>query len=355
MKTLKIGFLVVVVMVIVGMGVKIIKHKIELNNKEQTPKIYPIKVDVLNVKNQNHLLSLPYLADVKNENSVILSTKFAGKIEYIKNLGDKVKKGDIVVKIDNNFLKSKLIGIETQLLSLTKNIDATKIALNNLIDNHKRTKKLVAVKIASVEKYNNESTQIAQTRSKLFGLLQTKISLEAQKQSLLNDINYLTLKAPIDGIISQKFFNLGNNIFSGKTILKISPPNGNYLYFSLPNKVDEIIFDNKIYKVTDLNIALNGLKTYKVKVKNNLIEGQKVDIRVVTFNGNGVFIPYDSILSVDGKNYVLIPQNNKALPKEITIIARGDKGVIIKENISKIIKANSDILLRLKAGYPYVI
>ena len=47
-----------------------------------------------------------------------------------------------------------------------------------------------------------------------------------------------------------------------------------------------------------------------------------------------------------------MPQGGRAEAIPITILASGSEGVIIKEDIFRVIKANSDILLRLKAGYP---
>jgi len=353
MKILKIGLGILLFAGMVVGGMKLIKERKLKENREKPAMIYPLKVSVLNLEDRKISLTLPYLGEVKNDKSVIINSKFSGKLNYVKQLGDKVQKGEIVAKIDNKFLKSKLDEVNAQITATKESLIALKVALNNLIDTHRRTKKLLSVKIASKEQYNNEATKIAQTKAEIKSNEAKLLSLDSTKNSLQNDLTYTEIISPIDGVVSNKFLNIGDNAFSGKPILKISSQKGNYIFITLPNKPKGVIFDNKFYQVIDLKTTFNGLKGYKVKIEDNsLIEGEKVKIKVVNFQGQGRFLPFDAILTIGGKNFVLVPQGSRAEALPITILASGSEGVIIKEDIFRVIKANSDILLRLKAGYP---
>ena len=352
MKFLKIGLIVLVAVGIVIGGVRIIKHKKELNEKEKTATLYPINVKTIYIQKDDVTLTLPYLAEVKNDNSVIITSKFAGKIEYIANLGEKVKKGQKIVQIDDSALKAKLSEIESQIKATKESITALKIALNNLKANHKRTKKLLEVKMASIEAYNNESTKIAQTKAQLKSNQAKLLALNSTKDSIINDLKYTSITSSIDGVVSNLFLHKGDNSFAGKPILKISSNEGKYLFFTLPNDIKEIEFNNKLYEVTPLDSTFNGLRGYKVDIDTNLLEGEKTKIKVVTFRGVGTCIPYSAILSIDNSDYVLEVKDNKAYPKKLHIIASGSKGVVVSDEITRVVKANADILLKIKAGYP---
>jgi len=353
MKIMKFLIGILISVGIVFLGIKIVKQKREQQQKLETAKMYPIKVKTELLKEEEVILTLPYIADVKNENSVIISSKFGGQLYYIKEIGEKIQKGEIIAKIDNTFLKTKLGEINSQINSIKEGLISLKIALNNLIISHKRTQKLLDVKMASQQQYETESTKIAQIKAEIFSNQQKLLSLELNKESIKNDLKYTNIISPIDGVISDKFINKYGNVFGGKPILKISANSGNYLLLNLPYKPKGIIYKKNFYNIIDLKKSLNGLKSYKIEIDDTtLVKGEKVNIQVVNFKGKGRFLSFNSFLTIDGKNFVLIPQKNRAIAKQVTVISSGSKGIVIKENISKVIKANGDILLKIKAGYP---
>jgi len=353
MKIVKIGIGVLVAVGLVVGGYTIIQKTKQKEAKEKTAVVYPIKVPVLDLKAKKVVLTLPYFAEVKNDKSVFINSKFSGKLNYVKSLGDKVKKGEVVAKIDASNLEAKLSDVQAQIISTKQTLNSLITTLNVLKTNHQRTKKLLDAKMASQEKYDNEKIQISQTNANINSTKAKLISLESNKKSILDDLKYSKIVSPINGVVSEKMLNIGDNVFPAKPIIKISSNDGNYLFFTLPNPVKEIIFNNKTYKVVDLHTTFAGVEAYKAKINNNkLSTGEKVDIKVVKFDGIGVFVPYDALLSIGGKNFVLISNGNKGIPKEVDVVATGSKGVVIKQKIKQILKANADILLKIKSGYP---
>jgi multidrug efflux pump subunit AcrA (membrane-fusion protein) len=340
MKIIKGLIALLVVALLVVAGVRLVKKRKAEDAHQKTAVIYPINVKRVTPKVENKTLTLPYLAEVKNDNIAIINTKLTGKIEFCKNLGDKVKKGDVIAKIDATKLK-------TSLASIDANIRANKTLLNTLISNHKRTYKLLKAKIASEEKYDNEKAQIEAIKAKILGLKETK-------KSILNDLTYANITSPIDGIVSHKFLGDGDNAFAGKPILQITPKNGNYLVVTLPKEKKEIIYKGRKYPLISLDTTINGIKTYKADVNDeSLVNGEKVNVKVVEFNGKATILPYKAILSLNNKNYVLVVKGNRATSKEVTVLAKGIEGVAIKENINApLVVAEPDILLELKTGHP---
>ena len=350
MKILKIIIPIILAAILTLIGIKLIKKRKQEDLKEKTAKIYPINVTTYTPQYKHVILTQPYLAQVKSSTNVLITSKFTGKILYIKNIGDNVKKGDIVAKIDNTDLKASLKEINFNINSLKNKLKAQNITLNNLLATHKRTKKLLDVKMASIEEYQNEENKIASLKASIKADKNTLKALKAKKRAILNNLTYTVLKSPINGIISAKFTNKGDMAFMGKPLLKIDSTNGNYLLVLLPKTYKEIIFNNKKYKLTPLNTTINSLLAFKADVKGNLINGEKVNINVVTFDSNATLLPFNCVLSEGGKNYIF---NKDAKAKEINILAEGIEGIAVKEKItSPLIKAEPDILLKIKGGYP---
>ena len=351
-KIIKISIALIIVIAAVLGAVKLIKKRRAEDANTPTAKIYPIAVNAVTPKTGHIKTTLDYLAIVKNNKNVIINSKFAGKIKCIANLGGYVTKGQVVVKIDDSNLKAELKSVNSQINSVKNLIEADRVNLATLIDTHKRTEKLLKVKMASIEQYNMEKAKIASLEAKLRADENKLKALKANKKAILENLTYTEIKSPISGIVSAKFLNKGDNTFPGKPILKITSTKGNYLFMPLAKPYKEIVYKNNIYKLIPLNSTFNGVPAYKADVNDkNLIEGEKVNVKVVTFDGNATLIPFDSILTINGKSYVFDTNGN---PIKVTVLAEGNEGIVIKENLGNklILKANPDILLKIKAGYP---
>ena len=341
------------VLILIGLvlgAVHLVKKRRAEDAKMKTAIIYPINVPAIKPKIGHIKTTLRYIALVKNSQETIVNSKFAGKINYIAPLGSKVKKGEIVVKIDPTPLKTKLQQTNENINSMKNVIEADIINLRTLKDTHERTKKLLKVNMASIEQYNLESAKLASLKAKLKADRNKLNSLIALKKDILNDLSYAVIKSNVNGIVSAKFLNKGDNAFPGKPILKIASNTGNYLYIPLADNYKEIIYKNKTYKLIPLHSTFNGIPVYKANVKDpNLVTGEKVDINVVTFDGKATLIPFNTILSVNGKNYVF---DKNGHPIKINILATGKQGVVVSNILPEIIEANPDLLLKIKAGYP---
>jgi len=346
-------FLAVIALLVVG-GATIIKKKQALDANQSKVKIYPIVSKAIQTKVAPVTLSANYIAEVKNDKAVIINTKFAGKILQIKNLGQKVKKNEVVVSLDSSDLEAKLAELAAKENSLKNSILAQKSTLNNLLASIKRTKALLKVKMASIEELQNQENQAISLKAQIQANQNALKEIAANKKALLNALSYTKIKSPIDGVVSAKFFNLGDNAFMGKPILKITPKEGNYLFLALTNSYKAILYKGKKYPLTPLKASFSGVKLFKAPIDDSsLVTGEKVNIDVIIFEGEATLLPYDAILSLNQKSYVFIYEQGKVTPKEVHIIESGKEGVVIKEPLqAKILVSKPDILLKIKGGYP---
>jgi multidrug efflux pump subunit AcrA (membrane-fusion protein) len=180
--------------------------------------------------------------------------------------------------------------------------------------------------------------------------------LNQNKNELGNSFTYTTITAPISGIISKTMANTGDVSMPGQPIAFISSMNGSYLKLSVPAnlKIYGITRNNQLYKAISLNSTFNSLAEYKVYINNlNLMSGERVPLDVVVYDGKAIKIPFDAILNRNGRSYVFVKENDKAIAKEINIIQTGENGVVISNDDlagKDIVIAKQDILLNLLSG-----
>ena len=331
--------------VIVGLGVigsKKIKEVKKADASLPKAKIYPIVAKIFIPKIEDVKLTLPYLSEVANDEDVKLASRIASRVKMIKSSGSKVKKGQVIAKLDTTSIRSGLTSTKEQ-------VDAVSIALQNLKSTHKRTQDLLKVQGVSIEQSQKEISQIASTSAQLNSLKQKEIQLR-------NDLSYATIISPVDGIVSKRFSSVGSISAPGKPLLSISSKNGFYLMVRVPanTNVLGVELEDKFYSAISLNTTFNGLVEYKVYVSDKkLISGDRIEVDVVTMKQKALLLPFDTILNKDDKNYVLVVDVNKTIPQEINILQSAQQGVVVSNNLEhkKLVLAKPDILLKLTSGY----
>ena len=339
-KALKIGIAVGVLLILAGIFVLI--RAVKSENALPIAKTYAVTVYTINVEQKQVKLTLPYLGITQNDMDVNLASKISARVEYVKNSGAFVRKGEIIARLDATTIEVNKKSVESQL-------SAARIGLKNLQATHKRTLELLAVKGASIEQSEMEENNIAELGAKVESLTQN-----------INDINntltYAIIKSPVDGQISKNTINSGDMIMPGQPVATISAGSDFYLMLYVPAnlKVFSVNVGNKNYKAILLNTTLNGLTAYRVNVDApGMTTGERVEVNVVVFDGNAIKLPIDAILNRDGISYVFVKDKDKAIVTKIDIIQTGEDGVVISNNElagKEVVVAKQDILLSLLSG-----
>ena len=343
----------IVIVIIVAIGMKIIKTKQANESQIPLPITYSINVKTIQPKSTNSSLTLPYLAITKSNDDVKISSRVSARIKYIVKSGDRVNKGETIVKIDDNELKTQLATLKLNQNSLKSQLNSKRIALKNLRNTHARTQKLLRVKGASQEEFDREVTQIEAVKSGIDTLKLKVEELTAKKDSVDNMLSYTTIESPVDGIVTR-LANVGDIAMMGKPLISISAQSNSYLLVRLPSTIHakSILYNQKLYPLSALNTTYNGLLEYLANIDENLASNQTINIDVVIFNGKGYTLPHDAILNRNGKDYILVIKGDRAIPKEVHIVANGEEGVIVEgvNSKEKIVVAKQDILLKLLSG-----
>lgn len=345
-KALKITLFVGVLLALAILGIKAVKHKRAQEAALPAAKIYPLVVNTITPAKSEVKLTLPYLAEVHNDRDVELASRFAARIVSIKHSGAKVKKGDIVARLDTT-------DIESALASAKDELKAAQVARDNLAQTHRRTLELLKVQGASIEASQTEATQLASLDAKIAGLKQ-------KVRGLQNNLSYAVITSPVDGTVSKTFDNVGSTSMPGKPLLSIRAQNGFYLLVRVPTTlaINGVILDGKAYKAVSLGSTFHGLAEYKVYTDDHrLSTGDRIEVSVIVFKGRATELPFDAVLDRNGKNYVLVADGKHASEKAVEVLQSGQEGVAVRDDLhaKKIIVAKPDVLLKLLGGYAFTV
>lgn len=226
--------------------------------------------------------------DVVAEKSAVLGAKSSGEIEKIfVDVGSRVKKGDILLKLDNEVQK---INVKIKELDLQKAI----YDYNQSLSTHNRY-----LKIKSVIDEEKLSQSLLNKNIKQQNYLLAKEALSLAKKAYKDSF----ITAPFSGVVSQKFLDVGNNVAAGTAVFEL-------LDDSLVKLVLE--FDERYWKVVKVGdeflYKLDGDKEQRlgkiskvypsVNVKNRKIKAEVISKNaIVGLFGDGKISDNSEILN----------------------------------------------------------
>ncbi len=339
----------VVILIIKGKGL-LESRKAEIAN-EALPSSGSVTVPVVNAKQGSMQNRVPFLAQIISDKSINLSTKLAGYVEKVLvEEAQKVKKGEVLVRIDA--------------LELNSNIDALKATLNAQSHDLELAKSIVArnKKLFAVGGLAKEQFDISRVS------LNAKSSImenTKQKIAQLNhQLSYLQIRAPFDGEIDAIFLHEGDLAASGKAILSMSNGKQKLLFSYAPaqsamiKKEQDVLMGNGQvgYIKSIYTTSKNGLISAEVSLtkKIALPTGSSVNIEVLTSEAKGCIVPSDTILHKKGSVFVMTYAEGKFSPLKISIEMQDADHLIISPCPTTPIAQASEVKLAQLPAYDRV-
>jgi RND family efflux transporter MFP subunit len=294
----------------------------ELNENPQLP-----IVQVVSIKPSQFDHYIQVQGSVKSDQLINILPEFSGIIKnvYVKS-GDKVKKGDPLVKIDDGGLKEQLSQLE--------------IKFELIKTTFERQKRLWEQKIGSEIQF-----------------LETKSMFEAQKQAinqLKKQIQKTLIQAPFKGTIDNVIVKLGEVVYPGRSNLMMLLNMDNlYVESNVPEKyISSIKAGNKailefplIGKSVSTIIRQSGNyihpinRTFKIEMDIESVDfGVKPNlnskVRINDYSNSSALMVNQNFISIDSKNkeyvYKIFTNNNKNYVSKTIVETGKNDGVNIE-------------------------
>lgn len=310
---------IVIAIVIVGIAFYFMRPK-EAEDKYVTSIVS--KADVVQ--------TVSVTGEVYPVNKADLSFEGTGTVDEIYvEVGDEVKKGDKVAKLDTSVMRSQL--------------NEAYIELDRQTELLQQIRRMGWDKLSPDEKAAAKLTE-EKARAATWTL---------QRQITTRGLIY----APIDGIITKKYLEVGELSGLGGKMVTIMGEGGLELKAKIPEsdiaKVEigqkakitfdafssDDVFEAEVYFIEPAATLIQDVVYYEIKLKlldniNGLKSGMSADIDIATAEKDGVLaVPGQAVKGEDGKKYVEVIVLNKDGEREAEKVdvkagLRGDDGLV---------------------------
>jgi RND family efflux transporter MFP subunit len=341
-----VALIAVAALLIKGKG--LLGERKEAIKDEAVPAKETLTVSLVNVKKGTLQNRIPLLAQILADKQIQLSTKLAGYVEKVLvEESTRVKKGDVLVRIDAIEIHSNIDALKT-----TLNAQRSDLVLVKSI--YTRNKKLHAVGGLSNEQL--ESSKVA---------LNLKASaLESTKQKIAqleHQLSYLKIVAPFDGTIDNIFLHEGDLAAAGKPILSMSNAKKKLVFSyspvqqSLIKKEQNVYLNGEVigYVKSIYNTAKNGLISAEATLSKEIIQpaGSSVTIEVLAKEQTGCILPDNTIVHKKRGTFVMAYEKGKFVARKVEVVMQDKSRIIISPCPKTVVAQASEVKLAQLPAY----
>lgn len=218
------------------------------NSFAKSPKVPLVVVD--KAQTQNVIKQVPLTGTVTSSKVSRLSSEVSGQVSNIKvDIGDRVSKGDTLLQLDN----------EIEALNLKASQAATQQAREELAEAERRFES--GKRLRKQGGISKEELEQRQANVKISKAALQKQLAEEQKQQAI--VNRHTIKAPFNGVISEKLTEIGEWVDTGKPVLTLIAIDKLQIDYQVPQELYTQIND-----ASQITISLDAIpdKTFEGKI-----------------------------------------------------------------------------------------
>lgn len=272
------------------------------------------KTNTYTVIEKSEAIFEPVAASVEAKQTTIISSRMLARINTIAvRAGDKVKKGDLLVELEQSDLQS-------QVLQTKQNIIALQARYKEAKQNFERSEELLAKQLISTFNFDKANADYQSIVAEL-------TAAEQRLSQAETTLSYATLTAPINGLIVDRFAQPGDTAQAGAKLLSLYNPlllrveaqvrEQLALTLTLEQKIDiELPSINKTItgEIEEIVPAANtGSRSFliKTRIKHNehLLPGMYARMLIPAGEQVSLTVPLDKISHVGQLDFVWLNVN----------------------------------------------
>ncbi|MEZ4810133.1 MAG: efflux RND transporter periplasmic adaptor subunit [Allomuricauda sp.] len=197
-------------------------------------------------------------------NSATLSTRMMGHVEKLPvKIGQKVKKGDLLISINNVDLRAKRAQMDAS-------ITEANVAYTNAKKDYERFMNLFQENSASQKELDDMTARYEMAKAKLEAATQMRNEINSQ-------FAYANIRAPFDGVVTNTFIDEGDMANPGVPLVAVESPGD----FEVVAKVSE----------SNINNIEEGMKAdVHIKALDTVVSGKVTELSTSAQNTGGQYI-----------------------------------------------------------------
>lgn len=290
--------------------------------EEETP---PVPVEVSRAVRGDVFAVYTGTASLESDEEALVVAKVGGEVEKIFfEEGDTVREGQVMARLDGDRLRLEMEQARANLQKLEQEYERN-------VELHER--KLVSAGAFENIKYDLESQRAAYDLARL-------------------ELDYTEIKAPISGIVSERFIKVGNTIAIGDPVFNITDLDPLLAYLFVPERefrklrsgqpaevtLDAIPgerFEAQILRISPVVDPQTGTFKVTLAVKDQadrLKPGMFGRFRIVyDARENAVLVPRVAVVDDEESQAVFVVEDGQARQRDVRVgYSRGDKVEIVE-------------------------
>lgn len=371
----KILLLVLIAAVVAG-AVLALKHKREAVAARPAAGIPPVVLDARRLDPVLAVLTRPVSAEVVALRDAVLASRLAAYVlELPRYEGERVKRGEVLARLDVSQAEAELARAEAQLAetrlrqgSLTAELAAARALAQSESDRAERLAALEKIGGAALEQVQAAQSARAAAQARLAAAQSAQDNYqallrasEAQLRAARENLGYGVIRAPFDGVVTQRLAQAGDLAAPGKPLIKLMDTRaGVRLLVPVPQalKPAALMVGGERLALKPWPEAVGqGMARFEARARGDWLPGARVDARLEVFRAEAALLaPRDCLLGSEGGQARLVRlSEGKAVAVGAPVTAEGDEGVALAEPTlagAEIACASPDILARALAGAP---
>lgn len=336
MKKAVIGAVVILLVGIIAFRIVGSRHT-ERVNKERAQEKIPVAVTRVELGTVEETISST--GNFEARTKVDVCSKVAGRIERLAvDTGDRVEKGDVIAKIEDEEIVLHVEQAEAGLV-------AAKTSLENLRVNKERTDRLFAKGSVSQQQKDQIDARYKTAKAQV---QQAEAALALAKEQLKNS----RVTAPISGIIAKRYVDVGAMVAPSVPLVNIVQMNTVKVVVNIIEKdigriklgdlakirveaYPDQEFEGKVVNLSPVVDRASRTAAVEVKVPNRdykLKPGMFAEVKLVLEIHEDVpLVPRAAIIEgigqrKEGSRHVFLVDGDKAMKREVEVgLAKGDK------------------------------
>ena len=304
-------------------------------NAQEAPKASLVEVETLKKQEINDLQE--FVGTVNFDKKSKIASESSGLIEKINfEVGQKVKKDEVLVNIDSDIL-------DAQIKALQAEVNMYEVQLKNAKKNYERYMALIEKKSIAQKVFDDSKTDFDVAN-------QNFISAKAKLNELNIQKSKKVIKAPFSGVIVEKSINLNEWLNQGTQVATIVNTQELEIVFNLPISFIDGLKSGDVYDVEVANKTLKATLFAAIPSGDKLTRTFPVRFKAESFDGfvfdgasakikfakdsksEALVINRDAVIKRFDMDVVFAIVENKAMMIPVKIITYSGTNVAIEAN-----------------------
>ena len=282
-----------------------------------------IKAQTIEIKKQELPEMRNFPGRVRSKVSIVLAAKMPGYVKEVPvQIGDLVKKGDLLVLVDDTDVRSRVDALFSAEKAARAELEAVAAKFEYSKINFNRFTRLFKEESATKDEYDRARTEYLALKNQVAAINANINRIRSQLREAKNQLSYVKIKAPMDGWISSRNVDPGTYVNPGVPLI------------SLDGKGSGFWFEADIDETLHSDVATGDMVTVSIPAAEMDIQAPLVHIQRSSQPATHTFTILADLDSADlksglfGRVFVKLGSYQAIVLPESAVISRsGIKGV----------------------------